>query len=65
MLDSIKIFISQLANDDMVCQDSICDSLAISLASYTENLRNSTILEFVVDKALAGNGTYVIGVKDR
>ena len=49
MLDSIKMFISRLGNDDMVSQASIWDSLAISLASCTENLRISTILELVVN----------------
>ena len=44
-------------------QASIWDSLAISLESCAENLRNSTILELVVDQALAGNVTHVIAVK--
>ena len=36
-LDSIKMFISRLSNDDMISQASIWDSLAISLASHRES----------------------------
>ena len=36
-LDSIKMFISRLSNDDMISQISIWDSLAISLASHWES----------------------------
>ena len=49
MLDGIKMFISKLGNDAMVYQASIRDPLAISRASWTKNLRNSTKLELEVD----------------
>ena len=49
MLDGIKMFISKLGNDAMVYQASIWDPLAISRASWTKNLRNSTKLELEVD----------------